>query len=273
MGAFIANNDLHEIDFIGPRYKWCNNKAVGARILERLDRCFLNSIALRFFPQLTVRHPARISSDHSPVVLKFCNSRSFHKRSIIFEDVWASYPTSFAVVKREWNKNFSGNSAQILNAKCKRTLKSLFFWSKAKLKNLNDLKGILMDEILKLQTEEAEIGWLFEEDCWRMKSEIIELNTTMARLCSWWKQRAKVKWMNEGDCNSNFYHCYANARRIGNRIQKLKNDNGMVMEEQNNIEEIFINFFNSKWKKRSCKLDDWPNPLNKTQAGRSTCSE
>ncbi|XP_028552566.1 uncharacterized protein LOC114580146 [Dendrobium catenatum] len=248
MGAFITNNDLHENGFIGLRYTWCNNKSGGARILERLDKCFINSIALNYFSQLTVRHLARIASDHSPLVLNFCNSRNFHKRRIIFEDVWASYPASFAVVKREWSKKFSGNSAQILNAKCKRTLKSLLFWSKAKLKNLNDLKCSLMEEILKLQTDEAEVGWLSEEDCWRMKSKIIELNTTMARLCSWWKQRAKVKWMNEGDHNFKFNHSYANASKIGNIILKLKNEDGLVVEEQSHIEDIFIQFFNSKWK-------------------------
>ncbi|KAI0497279.1 hypothetical protein KFK09_020502 [Dendrobium nobile] len=190
MGDFITNNDLHEVDFIGPR----------------------------------------IASDHSPLVLNFCNSRNFHKTSIFFEDVWASYLISFAV-------------------------------RKAILKNLNDRKGSLMEEILKLQTEEAEVGWLSEEDYWRMKSKIIELNTTMARLCSWWKQRAKVKWMNEGDCNSKFYHSYANARRIGIRILKLKNEDGLVVEEQSHIEEIFIQFFNSKWKQRNYKLNDWPSQL------------
>ncbi|XP_028553144.1 uncharacterized protein LOC110105396 [Dendrobium catenatum] len=259
MGSFISNNDLHEIGFIGPRFTWCNNKSGGARILERLDRCFLNSSSLNYFSQLTVRHLARIASDHSPLVLNLCNFNSTNKRRIIFEDIWGSFPASFAVVKKEWNKKFSGDYSQIRNVKCKRMLKALF-WSKAKLRNLEDLKSNLMEDILKLQITEAEVGWLSEDDCWKMKSKVAELNSTMAQLCSWWKQRAKVKWMKEGDCNSKFYHSYASARRIGNKILKIKNENGIVLEEQSQIVDVFMQFFSIKWKQRSCNLDDWPNP-------------
>ncbi|XP_020705561.1 uncharacterized protein LOC110116355 [Dendrobium catenatum] len=119
MEAFITNNDLHEIGFIGQRFTWCNNKSGGARILERLDRCFLNSFALNHFSQLTVRHLARIASDHSPLVLNLCNSSSFKKRSIIFEDVWASYPASFAVVKREWSKNCKVFQLKVKQRNCR----------------------------------------------------------------------------------------------------------------------------------------------------------
>ncbi|XP_020694470.1 uncharacterized protein LOC110108248 [Dendrobium catenatum] len=260
MYSFISNNDLHEVNFIGPRYTWFNNKSRGSRILERLDRCFINSSTLSYFSNLNVRHLARIASDHSPLVLNLCNANYTHKRRIIFEDIWVSYHASFGVVKNEWNKNYNGDHSQILNAKCKRTLKSLFFWSKAKLRNLEDLKRSLMEDILKLQILESENGWLYEDECWEMKSKALELNSTMERLCSWWKQRAKVRWMNEGDCNTKFYHSFASARRNNNRILKIKNENGIVIEEQSQIEDIFKQFFKFKWKQRCCNLSNWPNP-------------
>ncbi|XP_020696281.1 uncharacterized protein LOC110109522 [Dendrobium catenatum] len=46
MKSFLINNDFHDVGFIGPRITWCNNKTNGARILKRLDRCFLNSKAI-----------------------------------------------------------------------------------------------------------------------------------------------------------------------------------------------------------------------------------
>ncbi|KAI0488449.1 hypothetical protein KFK09_028280 [Dendrobium nobile] len=173
VNKFNALNHLMEES---PRFTWCNNKSGGTRILERLG---------------------------SPLVLNLCNSNSTNKRRIIFEDIWGSFPASFAVVKKKWNKKFSGDYSQILKAKCKRMLKALFFWSKAKLRNLEDLKSNLMEDILKLQITEAEVGWLSEDDCWKMKSKVAELNSTMARLCSWWKQRAKlfsIKWK-QRSCN------------------------------------------------------------------------
>ncbi|XP_028556426.1 uncharacterized protein LOC114581138 [Dendrobium catenatum] len=117
---------------------------------------------------------------------------SREKKRIIFEDIWGSYLASFAMVKKEWSKKYNGDYSQILNAKCKRTLKSLFFWSKAKLRNLEDLKSSLMEDILKLQITESETGWLSEVDCWKMKSKAAKLNSTMACMYYNWKDTLVV---------------------------------------------------------------------------------
>ncbi|XP_020673920.2 uncharacterized protein LOC110093389 [Dendrobium catenatum] len=243
--------------FLG-QFTWCNNKIGGARILERLDRCFLNSKAMNFSTNLVLRHLARISSDHSPILLHMSSNVAPIKRSLKFEDIWASYQASFYVVKKEWNKNYSGNPSQIMNAKFRRSLKSLFYWSKAKLRDLNLLKDCLMEEINKIQISESDKGWLTDEECWVLKAKTDELNSTLARLNGWWKQRAKSKWLADGDGNTRFYHSFANGRRSSNRIIKIKNEEGTVVEDSNQIEEVIWHFFNSKWKKRICNTDGWP---------------
>ncbi|KAI0524784.1 hypothetical protein KFK09_004170 [Dendrobium nobile] len=43
---FMNDNDLHDVGIVGPGYTWCNNKIGGGRILERLDRCLLNTLAI-----------------------------------------------------------------------------------------------------------------------------------------------------------------------------------------------------------------------------------
>ncbi|XP_028550013.1 uncharacterized protein LOC114579474 [Dendrobium catenatum] len=40
MKTFLANNDFHEVGFVGPKFTWCNNKQGADRILERLDKMF-----------------------------------------------------------------------------------------------------------------------------------------------------------------------------------------------------------------------------------------
>ncbi|KAI0498599.1 hypothetical protein KFK09_019489 [Dendrobium nobile] len=136
----LIENDLHEVGFIGPKYTWCNNKSDGARILERLDRCFVNSKALSSSHRLVTRHLARIASDHCPIILNILDSFPRIKGNIKFEDCWVSYKASYAEVKKEWNKKYEGDNSQVLNKKFQRSLKSLFYWSKAKHKDLNKLK-------------------------------------------------------------------------------------------------------------------------------------
>ncbi|KAL0910144.1 hypothetical protein M5K25_021087 [Dendrobium thyrsiflorum] len=160
MRDFMLGNDLHDIGFVGPRYTWCNNKTGGGCILERLDRCLLNSLAISCIQVAVVRHLARIASDHYPLVLKVFES-SFKGRGMMrFEDVWLSYRGSAHIVSKVWKEDFSGDEMEILNKKCRKILKDLFFWSKAKVKEFSLAKEVLKKEIFLLQEEEANVGWL-----------------------------------------------------------------------------------------------------------------
>ncbi|XP_020675524.1 uncharacterized protein LOC110094601 [Dendrobium catenatum] len=129
-----------------------------------------------------------------------------------YEETWASYHGVVSLVKRIWLKNFLGDPPLALNLKLKRTLKGLFYWSKAKFMNLNHLRDKLKNEILEIQLEEDE-GWISFDRLQLLRFKINELNVTLARLNTWWRQRAKARWMDEGDCNSSFFNTFTNARR------------------------------------------------------------
>ncbi|XP_022868015.1 uncharacterized protein LOC111387671 [Olea europaea var. sylvestris] len=57
---------LEDAGFIGNRYTWTNG-----RVRKRLDRVLINSTAVAFCRQLTVRHLNRTSSDYSPLLLQW----------------------------------------------------------------------------------------------------------------------------------------------------------------------------------------------------------
>ncbi|KAL0907864.1 hypothetical protein M5K25_022310 [Dendrobium thyrsiflorum] len=177
MLAFMRNFDFHEVQATGPRFTWCNNKKGLARILEKLDRCIINAKALTKPNKLVVKHLARVASDHCPLLVKIF-SNNFHKnRELRFEDVWLSYRASWFIVKSSWQKDMVGNEAEILNKKLRRSLKALYFWSKAKQGELNNHKEKLKVDILQLQEEEA------TSDCFselRIVNELIYLGVKLA---------------------------------------------------------------------------------------------
>ncbi|KAL0907753.1 hypothetical protein M5K25_022188 [Dendrobium thyrsiflorum] len=187
MNNFISMNDLHEVSFIRSRFTWCNNKVGTERILERLDRCFVNSMALNSSHRLVVRHLARIASDHNPIVLNLLGFPSPCKRVFKFENVWTLNPGSAGVVKRVWMKKCLGSYSQILSSKMRKSLKALFYWSKSKQKNLSVMKDILLKEIEQLQGKEADGSGLSEDECWTLKVKVGELNSTLAQLDTWWR--------------------------------------------------------------------------------------
>ncbi|KAI0513486.1 hypothetical protein KFK09_009510 [Dendrobium nobile] len=124
------------------------------------------------------------------------------------------------------------------------------------------LKEDLMEEIMELQNKEASNGHLTDQDYWILKAKVLELNSTLARLNTWWKQRAKVNWLKEGDGNSSFFHNYASARRNVNKIIKIKDEDGNTIEDQDHMEEVFMRFFQKKREIKKSNLVGWPDPTN-----------
>ncbi|KAI0499477.1 hypothetical protein KFK09_017681 [Dendrobium nobile] len=166
-------------------------------------------------------------------------------QDIRYEEVWASYHGAIALVRKIWNRKSVGNPAS----------------SREKHRNLNELRDKLKREILEIQLEESEKG-ISVENLQLLRFKINELNVTLARLNAWWKQRAKVRWIEEGDCNSSFFHAFANARRNSNWIHHTKNMDGVISEEESVIQKTFSNFFKLKWQHRVFSLDGWPDPSN-----------
>ncbi|XP_020684612.1 uncharacterized protein LOC110101163 [Dendrobium catenatum] len=195
MTSFMVDNDLHDLGFLGLRYTWSKNKNGSSKIWVRLDRVLMNSEGLRLAPLVTVKHLIRIASGHCPLLLNF---------------------TPITHNSRSWL----------------RMLKVLFFWSRNSLKDLGELKLSLEGRIEELQLQESTEDGLSEDHQLELRRETGELNATLARLATWWRQRAKTKWIEEGDSNSHFFHSNASARRRGNRIVEIQNSNGDKIFDQ-----------------------------------------
>ncbi|XP_020689786.1 uncharacterized protein LOC110104856 [Dendrobium catenatum] len=260
MKMFMSNNDFREVGFVGSKFTWCNNKEGGCRILKRLDRCLINSFAMNSIHLAVVKHLSHIALDHCPIVLEVFKSVESHYKSFDFEDVWATCHGAFAIVENTWKKGRGNDPAISLNLKFKRTLQVLFYWSNVKFKSLNVLRDSLKKEIYDLQLEEAE-EMLNEAKLLLLKKMVNELNCTLARLNIWWRQRAKARWLEEGDSNSAFFHSFVNARRSSNWINHVKNEDGVLTDQLNEIESIFSNFFKAKWRHITCMVEGWPKPF------------
>ncbi|KAI0519711.1 hypothetical protein KFK09_007170 [Dendrobium nobile] len=258
MKSFMNRNDLHDVSILGSKFTWCNNKRGSARILERLDRCLLNSKALDHCNQPSLRHLNRIASDHCPIVLKMFNLPPNGCRICKFEDVWLSYAAASSVVKFSWAKPVRGDDMEALNKRLSRVLKALFFWSKAKHQKLEVLKENLKKDIEELQLEEASDQDFSASKGMILRNKISEFNSTLARLNTWWRQRAKANWLKEGYLNSSFFHSFSNGRRNANFIRQLKKEDGVMIEDSADIRDCLSRFFMNKWKYRSCILSNWP---------------
>lgn len=58
-----------------------------------------------------------------------------------------------------------------------------------------------------------------------------------------WKQRAKRAWYKVGDKTTKFFHTSATQRCKHNKIQSIKNHQGVVVSSQVKIEDVFRDYF------------------------------
>jgi sulfite reductase beta subunit-like hemoprotein len=60
---------------------------------------------------------------------------------------------------------------------------------------------------------------------------------------AFWKQRAKMHWLKEGDLNTKFFHMSATARSKVKKIDKLKNENDEIITRQQHLCEVARKYF------------------------------
>jgi hypothetical protein len=68
-------------------------------------------------------------------------------------------------------------------------------------------------------------------------SELLKRQETM------WRQRSRAVWLKDGDRNTKFFHNKANQRSKVNNIKKIKDENGVWWHGEEQVEKVFINYF------------------------------
>ncbi|WOL08424.1 hypothetical protein Cni_G17177 [Canna indica] len=239
--GFITKAGLIEAEFRGPKYTWTNNRKEGYQIQARLDRVLHNGNWLDWNVKIGVEHLQRIDSDHRPLLvncvmdgLKFRRERSFLFEQDDFKEV----------VKANW-QDISTSERSIVH-KQDMLSKELILWNKNKVGNL---ERNLNDTLLKVRELEArdERGGLAE-------SEEMQLNILLRKagaLCKqiqikWWS-KSRMKWIEEGEKNTRFYHIYVKMRRRKNKVDSLIVDDVKITDESE-IANSFADWYEQLWK-------------------------
>lgn len=61
----------------------------------------------------------------------------------------------------------------------------------------------------------------------------------------YWRQRAHVLWLENGDCNSKFFHQFASERRRRNKIKRLVTEEGGVGTDEGEMRVLVANYYNN----------------------------
>jgi hypothetical protein len=72
---------------------------------------------------------------------------------------------------------------------------------------------------------------------------------------AYWKQRAKMHWLKDGDLNTKFFHMSATTRQRAKKIDKLVNEENVEVRTQPELCEVALNYFNLLFKANASEHD------------------
>ncbi|KAL9685919.1 hypothetical protein QQ045_023373 [Rhodiola kirilowii] len=237
---FLTKAGVADVGYTGNDFTWSNNQEGDAQIWERLDRCLGNGLSLAVFPNLENQHLTRHSSDHCPLLLKLNGEQRKKKGSFKFIGAWAEHDSFQETVRTSWAGKAHKNPMLNFALKLKRLRGVLRKWNWEKFGDVNRKVRQLEKRVEKMDLEiQSGIGRVSRSDLNASKDELANfLRYQHAML----EEKSKMKWLNEGDRNSSFFHASIKARRMHNKM-KLELEDGSHTEDAAIIGNKAVTYF------------------------------
>jgi hypothetical protein len=223
--------DLEDLGYTCDLFTWWNHHHnADCYIRERLDRAVANTEWRNLFPGYEVRHGDQQHSDHMPIIVKLDGENTSHivgqnKHTFRFEAQWLNEEGCAELVEKAWAESF-GAGSQTVGEGLQDVSKVLDNWNRNVLGDLDTgIKKVKkkLQQCVKKPLSNTNIQ---EEHVMRYHLDKLE-----GQKNTYWKQRAHVEWMKNGDRNTRFFHACATQRRRSNRINHLKREDGTWVED------------------------------------------
>ncbi|XP_074299115.1 uncharacterized protein LOC141630143 [Silene latifolia] len=227
-------NELIDIPFKGPRYTWCNNRKGEKRVYERLDKALASKDWLIYFPNSGIKHyPVQIS-DHAPIELDLHLTESEGKRPYKM-DAWVlDHEECMQGIRASWNLEVVGSPAFRVVRKLARVRTSAKKWALDKRKEWRQV----WDEFDKGLVDGLNVDVMGGGD--ELYSKANEEVKAFARATAvFWKQRAKMRWMVDGDTCTKFFFNWVKGRKGRNYIHGIKGEDGVWSYDHNIVSTAF----------------------------------
>ncbi|KAH7854077.1 hypothetical protein Vadar_009826 [Vaccinium darrowii] len=192
----------------------------------------------RKFPKAQVFHQFILGSDHCPLINDLCVPLKKIPRLFKFESMWSTHQGCKDVIASAWNCSPPGSKMFKFIQKLKACHHNLVGWSKIEFGN-NKLKlSSLKNSLTKIQASLPSLIMDLQQK--QIKDEIELL---LVREEMYFHQRSRIRWLNYGDMNTSFFHATFIQRRQRNQLIRLKDDNGVWLNSEGDINHHLGGYF------------------------------
>ncbi|KAI0511688.1 hypothetical protein KFK09_012320 [Dendrobium nobile] len=238
----ILNCNLHDIGFLGNNFTW--NRGT---MWQRLDRILFNDRWISTFHNTHIEHLSRTLSDHSPLLLNVSTNSNAVSQPFRFQNMWLLDDRLENIIRCNWDAPLHPNDDVIgmnrLWFKLKRLKQPLRWWNKNIFKNIFSNIKLAENEVDKADrmymSHSTDINLSALNNAKNLLANLQEKEE------AFWKQKASVKFLVEGDRNTSYFHNIANHNKISRNIHKLITPDGEEISNQDLIAASGSNFFES----------------------------
>ncbi|XP_060968321.1 uncharacterized protein LOC133035897 [Cannabis sativa] len=234
---FMDNTGSVDLQFIGNKFTWQNNRFSGGLIRERLDRALCSPEWLLEYASAGVRNLPISISDHAPIIL---DTHMFIARGFIpfrFFEALSWEDSCKQVIASAWSSS-GGTATGTFIRNIHQSKIALQAWKK-NLKGINDGEIKDLEGILVWIQNQPIIAVLKEEE---LRVQTL-LSAAWSKLESMWRQKSKETWLALGDRNTSFFHAATIIRKRRNSIWSLKDKEGKVWKDRKHIGEVIYSHF------------------------------
>lgn len=235
----IVGGNLSEVSYEGSAFTWCNNQRGRRRIWQRLDRLLCNGEACTQFPDLRVRHLARMVSDHAPLLIILTQQVPYRSR-FIFQRMWLDHSDLLPLVEQVWRQTVTGTPSFRVAKKLRRLKIKLKEWNWSVFGDVRVKVETLQNKFAELETRLQE-NWNAEDDE-SLQPCSIELKQTLTWESEMFFQKTRSRWLQEGDRNTKFFHAMIRERRRKNSLT-LQQPDGTIINNPNQISDMAAEYF------------------------------
>ncbi|XP_074277799.1 uncharacterized protein LOC141601417 [Silene latifolia] len=209
---YLDKCGMSDIAATGAFFTWTNKQDVGHRKCSRLDRFLINNDWLAVFPEMTAYFYPEGLLDHNPCVVSNINLGGGKNKSFKYFNMWSLAPNFIEKIQDAWIEELEASAA---------------------IYQLNDIQEKLMANVANQELISQEIEAL---DNVRLLTKARD---------SFLQQKAKSKWLEEGDINTAFFHGAIKKRCIKNKVIQIEDINGQTCTNTDSIQEAFLEYYKS----------------------------
>ena len=238
--AWTDTCSLVHLNTVGPLFTWF--KKGYPDMDSRLDRSICNQQWFNFWDSVACIALHRKDSDHTPLIFKSSHISITGPKPFKFISAWLTHPSFLETVSNSWQNSVHATCPMtVMQLKLKRLKVVLKDWNANVFGNIHSQVEKAIEQLLAIQNDIDTLGHSIPRDKAEENAQL-NLQVALSRQEKFWKEKARIKWIKEGDRNSAFFQKIARQRVVTNRITFL-HSNDSLLTDPVDIQNHVIGFY------------------------------